>query len=57
MYSRRWLGEKLSNILRGFRLFLQRGRKSAGIGTACVFRLRPAGRFDAALLSSAAFFT
>src|SRR2546423_4863888 len=58
MYSRRWLGEKFSNVLRAFAFFFNAAVKSAGIGNGLRFFgcVRP-GALTPALLSAAAFFT
>src|SRR5437764_5899191 len=58
MYSRRWLGEKLSNVLRAFAFFFNAAVNSAGIGNGLRFFgcVRP-GALTPVWLSAAAFFT
>src|SRR5436190_22507167 len=58
MYSRRWLGEKPSKVLRAFAFFLSAAVKSAGIGSGSrFFRSVRQVAFTPASLSAAAFFT
>src|SRR2546423_10330565 len=58
MYSRRWLGEKFSNVLRAFAFFFNAAVKSAGIGHGFRFFgcVRP-GAFTPASFIPASCFT